>query len=101
MKPHKHIVAGVLTGAVASLLPDFALSLYRWRGELHPQHPLAVFHRFMHSWNGILFIAVLSYAVHVVIDWFTHQPHLYLPAPDVEEWFDNELKWRIANKRGD
>ena len=99
MKPPAHVLIGSLVGALASLLPDGVLALYRWRGELHPQHPFAIAHRFMHSWNGLLFIAVLSYAVHLLVDWFTHQPHLYLPAPDVEEWFENELSWRATHKR--
>lgn len=99
MKLHKHLVLGAGVGAIASILPDVVLSLYRWRGELHPQHPLAVLHRFAHSWNGLLFVVVLSYAAHLVADWFTHQPHLYLPAPDVEEWLEKEARWRASNER--
>lgn len=98
MKPKAHVITGAVVGALASLMPDTVLGLYRWKGELHPQHPLAVMHRFLHSWNGLLFIAVLAYAVHLVLDWFSHQPHLYLRSPNMEEWFEREYQWRVTNK---
>jgi hypothetical protein len=97
MKAHQHALMGAAVGVTASLLPDVVLALYRWRGELHPAHPLARTHRFAHSPQGLIVVGLLCYAAHLYADWMTHPPHMYEPMPDMEKWFESELEWRATH----
>jgi hypothetical protein len=69
MKTHHH----ALVGATASVLPDLLLFLFGWRRKWLPEsHPLVRGHRFLHSHHGLLFVWLIGWSTHIVIDWFTH-----------------------------
>ena len=92
MKIGQHVLIGSVVGATSSIIPDLVLFTYRWRRNLHPGHPLARLHRFSHSWNGLLFIVILSWGIHLLVDWFTHPPHLYGRSIDEIQWLEAEKK---------
>ena len=69
MKAHRH----ALVGAASGVLPDLILFLFGWRRQWLPEaHPLVRAHRFLHSAHGLLFVWLIGWSTHVVIDWFTH-----------------------------
>lgn len=67
-KPHTHIVAG----AVAALLPDALLLVFRWRKRWLPRtHPLVRAHAWVHGPAGFGVAVALGFASHLVVDRFT------------------------------
>lgn len=61
-----------MTGAVAALLPDALLVVFRWRRKWLPRdHPLVRAHAFIHGPGGFGVAVALGFASHLVVDRFT------------------------------
>ena len=62
---HTHL----LTGALYGTLPDLLLLSFGWRRRWLPEsHPLVRAHRFLHGPGGLVLVAILAYASHLIID---------------------------------
>jgi len=74
MRSDRHFLVGAALGGVSAVAPDLVLAAFGWRHTWLPEtHILVRTHRFLHSASGLLFIAFLGWASHIVIDWFS--PH--------------------------
>ncbi len=70
MKSSDHFVIG----GVSAVLPDIALALFGWRKTwLGDEHPLVKVHRFLHGPRGLIFIILIGWSSHIIIDWLS--PH--------------------------
>lgn len=73
-KTSTHVLIGAIVGALGSLLPDAMLATYRWGDWLPADHPLIRLHQFAHSKDGLICWALLGYAFHLLVDYWTHPP---------------------------
>lgn len=62
----------LLVGSVGSVLPDFFLWFFYFRKKWLPEsHYLVKCHRFLHSYKALIWIFVLGFSSHIIIDWFS------------------------------
>lgn len=86
MKTLNHLLIGGITGAIASVIPDLALSLYGNKTEyITRDNPIVKLHHLLHSYKGILLIGTICYSLHIIVDWYTHPEYMYTPITKQKE----------------